>query len=98
MTIACRRTQRLCGSGQGLLLGGEEFVDALFGVVEHLAQLGAGVGVALGGGLGFDQAAVGEHDDVHVDCSAGVLFVAEVEEDVAVEDSDGGRGDHLAEG
>jgi hypothetical protein len=51
----------------------------------------------LGGGLGFDEAAVGEHDDVHVDGGAGVLFVAEVEEDVAVDDADAGGGDHLFE-
>ena len=73
-------------------------MDALFGDVEHLGELGAGVGVFFGGGLGFDEAAVGEHDDVHVDCGAGVFFVAEVEEDVAVDDADGGGGDHLLEG
>ncbi len=39
-------------------LGGEEFVDALFRVVEHCSELLAGVGVVLGGGLGFDEAAV----------------------------------------
>ena len=61
-------------------------------------ELGAGVGVFFGGGLGFDEAAVGEHDDVHVDGGAGVFFVAEVEEDVAVDDADAGGGDHLAQG
>ena len=79
-------------------LGGEEFVNALFGVVEHGGKLLAGVGVVLGGGLGFDEAAVGQHDDVHIDGGAGVLFVAEVEEDVAVDDADGGGGNHLFEG
>ena len=59
-------------------------MDAFFGVVEHFAELLAAVGVLLGCGLGFDEAAVGEHDDVHVDGGAGVFFVAEVEEDVAV--------------
>ena len=39
----------------------------------------------------------GEHDDVHVDVGAGVFFVAEVEEDVAVDDADAGGGDHLLE-
>jgi hypothetical protein len=34
------------------MLGGEEFVDAFFGVVDHLVELGAGVGVVLGSGLG----------------------------------------------
>jgi len=77
------------------VLGDEEFLDALFGVVEHLVELGAGVGVLFGGGLGFDEAPVGEHDDVHVDFGAGVFFVAEVEEDVAVDDAYGGGGDHL---
>jgi hypothetical protein len=79
-------------------LGGEEFADALFGVVEHVVELGAGVGVVFGGGLGFDEAAVGEHDDIHVDGGAGVFFVAEVEENVAVDDADTGGGDHLFEG
>ena len=73
-------------------------MDALFGVVEHVVELGAGVGVLFGGGLGFDEAAVGEHNDVHVDGGAGVLFVGEVEEGVAVDDADRGGGDHLAEG
>ena len=73
-------------------------MDALFGVVEHLAELLAGVGVLLGGGLGLDEAAVGEHDDVHVYRCAGVFFVGEVEEDVAVDDADAGGGNHLAEG
>ncbi len=58
----------------------------------------AGVGVLFGGGLGLDEASVGEHDYVHVDGGAGVLFVAEVEEDRAVDDAYGGGGDHLAEG
>ena len=91
---------RICGGserGEGGLLGGEEFADAFFGVVEHFVELGAGVGVLFGGGLGFDEAAVGEHDDVHVDGGAGVFFVAEVEEGVAVDDADGGGGDHLFE-
>ena len=78
------------------MLSGEELADALFGVVEHLVELGAGVGVFFGGGLGLDEASVGEHDDVHVDGGAGVLFVAEIEEGVAVDDANGGGGDHLA--
>src|SRR5271170_1839475 len=86
------------GSGECGLLGGEEFVDPFFCVVEHFAQLLAGVGVLFGGGLGLDEAPVGEHYYVHVDCSARVLFVAEVEEGVAVDDADAGGGDHLAEG
>src|SRR6185369_5341184 len=61
-------------------------------------ELVAGVGVFFGGGLGLDEASVGEHDDVHVDGGAGVFFVAEVEEGVAVDDADGGGGDHLAVG
>jgi len=76
---------------------GEELADTLFGEVEHLVELGAGVGVLFGGGLGFDEAAVGQHDDVHVDGGAGVFFVTEVEQGVAVDDADGGCGDHLFE-
>src|ERR1700731_1406975 len=88
----------LDGGGEGGLLGDEELADAFFGVVEHLVELGSGVGVFFGGGLGFDQAAVGEHDYVHVDGGAGVFFVAEVEEGVAVYDAYGGGGYHLFEG
>ena len=88
----------LGGMSEGGLLGGEELADAFFGVVEHLVELGAGVGVLFGGGLGFYEASVGEHDYVHVDGGAGVFFVAEVEEGVAVYDSHGGGGDHLFEG
>lgn len=73
-------------------------MDALFGEVEHLVELATGVGVFLGCGLSLDEAAIGQHDDVHVDGGAGVLFVGEVEEDVAVDDADGGGGDHLFQG
>ena len=57
----------------------------------------AGVGVLLGCGLRFDQTSVGQHHYVHVDCGAGVFFVAEVEQEVAIHDTDGCGGDHLAE-
>lgn len=80
------------------MLGGEELADAGFSEVKHLVEFGAGVEVSFGGGLGFDKASGAEHDDVHVDGGAGVFFVAEVEEDVAVDDADGGGGDHLFEG
>jgi hypothetical protein len=51
----------------------------------------------LGGGLGLDEASVGEHDDVHVDGGARVFFVGEVEQDVAIDDADRGGGNHLLE-
>ncbi len=73
-------------------------MDAGLCDVEHLGELGAGVGVFFGGGLSFDEAAIGEHDDIHVDGGAGVFFVAEVEEDVSINDADAGGGDHLLEG
>ena len=80
------------------LLKEEELTDAGFGEVEHAVEFGAGVGVFLCGGLGFDEAAGAEHDDVHIDGGAGVFFVAEVEQGVAVDDADGGGGDHFAQG
>ena len=79
-------------------LDAEKLADAFFGVIKHLAQLSAGVGFVFGGGLGFDEAAVGQHDDVHIDSGARVFFVGEVEQDVAVDDTDRGGGDHLFEG
>jgi hypothetical protein len=92
-----------CGDrlGEGLGKGGgldlDQFTDALFGEVEEGVEFGAGVGVLFGGGLGFDEASGGEQDDVHVDGGAGVFFVAEIEEGVAVDNADGGGGDHLLE-
>src|ERR1700722_17042841 len=82
---------------EGGELGGEEFVDAFFGVVEHLAKLGASVGVVLGGGLGLDEAAVGKHDEVDVDGGAGGFFIGQVGKDVAGADARRCGGDHLLE-
>ena len=48
-----RLTQQLRGMGERGLLGGEEFADSLFGEVEHVGELGAGVGDFFGGGLGL---------------------------------------------
>ena len=86
------------GCGECGLLDFQELADSGFGKVEQGGEFGAGVRIFFGGGLGFDQAAGGEHDDVHVDGGAGVFFVAEVEEGVAVDDADAGGGDHLLEG
>ena len=88
----------LDGGCEGGLLDLEELADTGFSEVEHAVEFGAGVGVFFGGGLGFDEAAGAEQDDVHVNGGAGVFFVAEVEQGVAVDDADGGGGDHLAEG
>ena len=49
------------GGGEGVLLGLEELVNALFSVVEHFVELVAAVGVLLGGGLGLGDAV---EDDV----------------------------------
>ena len=51
------QTGWLDGLGEGGLLEGVEFADALFGEVEQGVEFGAGVGVFFGGGLGFDEAA-----------------------------------------
>ena len=80
------------------MLEGEQGADSGFGEVEHGGELGTGIGVLFGGRLGFDEAAGGQHDDVHVDRGAGVFFVAEVEQRGSVDDSDGGGGNHLFEG
>ena len=52
--IRDERTVTKSASGDGGLLGCEEFVNALFCDVEHLREFGAGVGVLFGGGLGLD--------------------------------------------
>ena len=80
------------------MLGGEDLLQAGLGQVDEAVELGAGVAAALGCGLGFDQAAVGGHDDVHVHFGLGVFFVAEVEEAVSADDADGGGGDQLTQG
>jgi len=74
-----------------------ELADAGFGVVHHFDEARAGKGVALGGGLDFDEVAVFGHDEVHVDFGLGVFFVGEVEEDCAFDDADAGGGDELLE-
>ena len=74
------------------MLRGEQLADAFFGVVQHGGELCAAVGDALGGGLRLDQAAIGQHDDVHVHIGARVLLVGEVEQDVPVHNADRGGG------
>ena len=65
-------------AGEGLLLAGDEFGDAFGGQVEQGLHLGAGVGLAFGGALHFDVAAVGGHDDVHVGVAGAVFGVVEI--------------------
>jgi hypothetical protein len=74
-----------------------ELADAGFGVVHHFQQPGAGEGVALGGGLDFDEVAVLGHDEIHVDFGLGVFLVGEVEQYGVLDDADAGGGDELAE-
>ncbi len=88
----------LAGGVEGGDLEGEKFLNSFLGEIEHLIELGAAIGFAFGGGLGLDQTAGGNHDHVHVDGGAGVLLVGEIEQDVAVDDADRGRGDHLQQG
>ena len=82
---------------KNFLLGGEDLLESDFGEVEELVELGSGVAAAFGGGLGFDEAAVGGHDDIHVDVGLGIFFVAEVEQGASVDDADGDGADHLLE-
>ncbi len=78
-------------------LRGEELVEAAFCEIEQGIELGAGVTALFRGGLGLDEAAIGGHDDVHIDFRLGVLFVTEVEECGALDDANGGGGDKLGE-
>ena len=47
-------------------LGGEDFLEALFGQIDQLNQSRTRKGALFGRGLGFDKAAVGGHHHVHV--------------------------------
>lgn len=80
----------------GVALQGEELLDAAFSDVHHFKETLSGEGLAFGGGLDFDEAAVLGHDEVHVDIGLRVFFVGEVEEGGALNDADAGGGDELA--
>lgn len=84
--------------GDSLALQNEELLDAVLGDVHHFEQASAWEGLAFGGGLDFDEAAVLGHDEIHVDFGLRVFFVGEVEEGGTLDDADAGRGDELAEG
>ena len=49
------------------LLGYEHFFEGLIGGGDHLVQLILSEGLAFGGSLDFDEASVGEADDIAVD-------------------------------
>ncbi len=79
-------------------LHNDESLDTGAGDVEHFAQLVAGVGRALRGGLSFDESARGGEDDVAVGLGLRVFLVVEVEKDLSVDDADGDGGDEFAHG
>ncbi len=79
------------------MLFGDQGLDALAGEGDHAGELGFIEDLVLGGGLDFDQLAAGGHDEIHVDVGAGIFFVAEVEEDFSVDDTDAYGGDEITE-
>lgn len=88
----------LFGCLEDSLLSGQELADAFFGIIQHLAQLLACVGVLFCGSLGLDETAIGQHDYVHIYFSARVLFVTKVEQDMTIDDTNRGSSKHLPQG
>jgi hypothetical protein len=96
---------RLCGAlghlgrgVDGVELGVEELLGTVAGEIEHAVQLLGGEGGFLAGALEFDEGALAGEDDVHIDFGADILLVAEVEDGLAVEDTDADAGDLVEEG
>src|SRR3954453_16775703 len=79
---------RSFGSGQQSALRFEELADAGFSVVHHLKHASAGKGLAFGGSLNLDQAAILGQDDVHVDVCLRIFMIGEVEENFIIDDAD----------
>src|SRR5215216_3166823 len=70
-----------------------DLVDTLRAEREHLVQVVAREGGALGRRLHLDQPAAPGHHDVEVDLGARVLDIVEIEQRLAVDDPDGDRAD-----
>src|SRR5712692_5337494 len=68
-----------------LLLDLEQPVDAVLAEVDEAVHLLPRERLALGRALHLDQLTLAGHDDVEVDLGAGVLLVAEVEQQLAVD-------------
>src|SRR5215218_4531845 len=74
-----------------------DLVDALRAERKHLVQVLSRERLALRRRLNLDQPSAAGHDDVEVDLGAGVLDAVEIEQDLAVHDSYGDRGDAVDE-
>ncbi|MFM1942897.1 MAG: hypothetical protein RI897_1879 [Verrucomicrobiota bacterium] len=82
----------------GVELGVKELLGAVAGEVEHAVELIGGEGGFFAGALEFDEGALAGEDDVHIDFGADIFLVAEVEDGLAVEDTDADTGDLVEEG
>ena len=78
-------------------LGFVELLDGGGGEFEHLLELFGGEGGVFAGALDFDEGAVGEHGDVHVDVCFNVFDVVEICDGGSVDDADGDGGDLVGE-
>src|SRR5262245_27934735 len=70
-----------------------ELTDAEIREIEQRDERLAPEGHRFGRALYFDEAPVAGLDDVHVDFSAAVVFVRQVEQRLGVDDADARRGD-----
>src|SRR5436189_1859506 len=91
-----RRLGECNGDRLGLQLA--DLGDAGLGEGEQLVEALAREGLALGGRLDLDEAAVAGHHDVHVRVGVRVLGVIEIEQRQAVDDADRDRGEGVREG
>src|SRR5438552_4927609 len=75
----------------GFLLSNSQLFDSCSRELEQLVEPRARERRLLSRGLHLDERAVARHDDVHVHLRLRVLRVVEIEQRVAVDDSDGHR-------
>src|SRR4051812_8334629 len=75
----------------------DELPDAFVSEAEQRVERFAVEGLAFGGSLHLDESAVAGLDDVHVHLGAGIVFVGEIEQRLAVDDADADGGDRILE-
>jgi hypothetical protein len=87
-----------CQPAQHRLLLGDQLPYPLPRQAQHLRQLRIVEHLMLGCRLHFYHLIAGGHDEVHVNVGARVLFVTEIEQDLAVDHSDAYRSDEVFQG
>ena len=73
----------------------DELRDTGRSKVEHPLQLGTIKGITLSSSLHLDELAITRHDHVAVGVGGNVLLILQVEQDLAIDNSDGDCGNGL---